>query len=354
MTVVPWLPPLLPGIERGDALWNAVVSYSGHPIPLANGANAVFALAEPPDGDALGTALQTANGVELHVQWQAFPFNAMFSADFTVNDLSAVPTALRAALIEGMTSLVWNAIPERRLGDFRIVRIGPLRQLLDEDRRTQLGWFQVTVQNLAKEPVVFLVGCERAALLELLSGRLLAPQQVHKSLKSQLTTDAFFTLAAVPITIKALKALEPGAVVVLPEQDAAALDLRAGDAVYHFKLNENRWTCLGVRRRDAGEGRAVSGNGAETMAADASERPVEPVQLSSLQIMIDFDLGRTTVTLADLESWKAGSVVALDPPARADGAEVTLRANGQVIGTGDLVRIDDRLGVRISRLYITT
>jgi type III secretion protein Q len=69
--------------------------------------------------------------------------------------------------------------------------------------------------------------------------------------------------------------------------------------------------------------------------------------------MIDFDLGRTAVSLADLESWQAGSVVALSPPARTEGAEVTLRANGRVIGTGDLVRIDDRLAVRISQLYFT-
>jgi flagellar motor switch/type III secretory pathway protein FliN len=90
------------------------------------------------------------------------------------------------------------------------------------------------------------------------------------------------------------------------------------------------------------------------MAAGGPEQAAKPVPLSSLEVMIDFDLGRTAVSLSDLESWKAGSVVTLDPPSRADGVEVTLRANGQVIGTGDLVKIDDRLGVRISRLLFAT
>ena len=90
------------------------------------------------------------------------------------------------------------------------------------------------------------------------------------------------------------------------------------------------------------------------MAANAPEQAAKPVPLTSLEVMVDFDLGRTAVSLADLESWKAGSVVKLDPPARGEGVEVTLRANGQVIGTGDLVKIDDRLGVRISRLLFAT
>jgi len=32
--------------------------------------------------------------------------------------------------------------------------------------------------------------------------------------------------------------------------------------------------------------------------------------------------------------------------------EVTIRANGDVIGSGDLVRIDHRVAVRITRLFL--
>ena len=69
-----------------------------------------------------------------------------------------------------------------------------------------------------------------------------------------------------------------------------------------------------------------------------------------LPVVLDFDLGRTTVTVAELESWQPGAVIALDLPAPGDGVEVTVRANGAVVGVGDLVRIDDRVGVRLTRL----
>jgi flagellar motor switch/type III secretory pathway protein FliN len=56
------------------------------------------------------------------------------------------------------------------------------------------------------------------------------------------------------------------------------------------------------------------------------------------------------IPLAQVQSWQRGAVVALDPPPLNEGVEVSIRANGQLIGIGDLVRIDNRVGVRITRL----
>lgn len=360
MTLVPWTPPLMAGVGHSDALWNAFVSYAGHPVPLANGAAAAFALTDAPEGDGFCIALRASQGPALHVIWKAFPFNTLLGADFTVDDLPAVPVALRAALIEGMATLIWNAIPDRRLGEFKVGAIGPLAQVLEDGARANLAWFAVTVQNLAKESIAFTLGCERAALLDVLSADLAAPQKVHKSLKSQLMSEAFFTLAAVSVTISSLKSLAVGCVVVLPELNPEELTLRIADSEYSFRANADKWACLGVERRGRPQqqsafGNPAFGNGVDTMAADAPEKQAPPsVSLASLPVVIDFDLGQTVVSLADLESWQAGSVVALSPPPRGEGAAVTLRANGQVIGTGDLVKIDDRLAVRISQLYLTT
>lgn len=77
-----------------------------------------------------------------------------------------------------------------------------------------------------------------------------------------------------------------------------------------------------------------------------------PMDASSLPLQVDFDIGQIEVTLAEVETWQAGTVVKLAPPALADGVEVTLRCNNQIIATGDLVRIDDRLAVRLTRLVM--
>jgi flagellar motor switch/type III secretory pathway protein FliN len=72
-----------------------------------------------------------------------------------------------------------------------------------------------------------------------------------------------------------------------------------------------------------------------------------------LGVIIDFDLGRMTVPLAQVQSWQPGMVVPLELPSAEDGVEITVRANGQIIGTGDLVRIDDRIAVRLNRLVFS-
>ena len=74
--------------------------------------------------------------------------------------------------------------------------------------------------------------------------------------------------------------------------------------------------------------------------------------VSDLQVTIDFDLGARSIPLSEIEAWQAGAVVALDPPQRAEGVEVTLRVNGSAIGAGELVRIDERYAIRLSRLFL--
>ena len=70
-----------------------------------------------------------------------------------------------------------------------------------------------------------------------------------------------------------------------------------------------------------------------------------------LGVVIDFDLGRMSIPLVQIETWQPGTVVTLEPPALDAGVEVTIRANGQIqFDAGSFVRIDDRISVRITRL----
>ncbi|MGV6871600.1 FliM/FliN family flagellar motor switch protein [Pseudochelatococcus sp. B33] len=80
----------------------------------------------------------------------------------------------------------------------------------------------------------------------------------------------------------------------------------------------------------------------------------EGIRLADLGITVDFDIGEKDFTLAEIETWQPGAVVALDPPPLAGRVEVMLRVNGRVIATGDLIAIDDRLAVRLSRLLLRT
>src|SRR5690606_41761603 len=70
----------------------------------------------------------------------------------------------------------------------------------------------------------------------------------------------------------------------------------------------------------------------------------------SIPILLNFEVGRLTLPIGELAGWQPGTLVEIEPPRIDDGIEVVIRANGKWIGSGDLVRVGERLAVRIARL----
>ncbi len=73
----------------------------------------------------------------------------------------------------------------------------------------------------------------------------------------------------------------------------------------------------------------------------------EPTPLDEVPIRLSFDLGTKTITLSELQALQPGSVFSIDRPAHE---YLTIRANGAVIGSGQLVEIDGHLGVSVARI----
>ncbi len=76
----------------------------------------------------------------------------------------------------------------------------------------------------------------------------------------------------------------------------------------------------------------------------ASALPPAATDVDSLPIKLVFVAGELAIALRDLHRIAPGYVFDLRQP--VDG-HVEVRANGQVIGNGDLVELDGRVGVRI-------
>src|SRR5262249_48735880 len=159
--------------------------------------------------------------------------------------------------------------------------------------------------------------------------------------------EVFYTLGSLSVRYSRLAQLQPGDLVVLPEMPSDLVLVRAYTGCYAIRRVEQKWVC--ISREDAARYRAapgvIEGMGAMSQESSDPERAALPGELG---VIIDFALGRTTVPLARVQAWQPGMIVSLEPPAVNDGVEVTIRANGQVIGTGDLVRIDDRVAVRLT------
>ncbi|NRB25644.1 MAG: type III secretion system cytoplasmic ring protein SctQ [Shewanella sp.] len=86
-----------------------------------------------------------------------------------------------------------------------------------------------------------------------------------------------------------------------------------------------------------------------TITAPETEKlmPSEATDIQSLPINISFEIGEQTVTVAELSQLQENFVFELDNT--ADQA-VKLKANGRVLATGELVKINEHLGVRITQL----
>ena len=67
-------------------------------------------------------------------------------------------------------------------------------------------------------------------------------------------------------------------------------------------------------------------------------------RIDELEVSVHFDLGTAPATIGVLETMQEGYVFVTD---RGVGDGVTISVNGVHIGRGELVRVGDKLGVRV-------
>lgn len=69
--------------------------------------------------------------------------------------------------------------------------------------------------------------------------------------------------------------------------------------------------------------------------------------LHSVEMAVTVELGHTRMMMRDLLNLRAGSIVELDRPA---GGPVDIVVNGTLLARGEVVVVDDELGVRITEV----
>lgn len=79
---------------------------------------------------------------------------------------------------------------------------------------------------------------------------------------------------------------------------------------------------------------------------DADPSSLPPDRLGGLEVPLRFEIGDLSVALADLKNVQPGYVFELPQPL-ARGV-VRILAHGNLVGTGYLVAVGERLGVRVS------
>lgn len=351
---VPFRMPALEGVQADDVAWlNALVSHAGQPLPLGEG-SFVFSPAAAPPLSSAAVEVQPDAGPTLLLVLDEFPFRAMLKSDLDLADLDVLPADLATALREGMVEVVAGLVRRAGLGSFRLTRSGGLGEL--DAASAALAWFSAAIEGLpGGSPIKARVGVRNADLLHHLRKAAPAAASLRPALKASLLIDGAYTLGRLTLAGADILRLRPGALAVLEVEGLAML--RAGGRLIRLANQAGGCLCAAVEPvLDANAARSrIAWDGEPSGKGRGMDHDVLAAQegLAKLAALtLDFDLGSVTVPLSDLESWAPGALVPLQPPALEDGIEVTIRHQGRAVGAGELVRIDDRVAVRVTRIHL--
>ena len=87
-----------------------------------------------------------------------------------------------------------------------------------------------------------------------------------------------------------------------------------------------------------------------TETAD-NPRQINPEVLQNISVTISIEVGRAMIKIRDLMRLTQGSVVELD---RIAGEPLDLLVNDTVVAQGEVVLVNDRYGIRLTRVVPST
>mgnify|MGYP000925049460 FL=1 len=80
---------------------------------------------------------------------------------------------------------------------------------------------------------------------------------------------------------------------------------------------------------------------------EAAKRKINPEVLQNISVTLSIEVGRAMIKIRDLMRLTQGSVVELD---RIAGEPLDLLVNNTVVAQGEIVLVNDRYGVRLTRV----
>jgi len=309
-----------------------------HPSILASlrGEQIAFELA------IAGQPLPRSIGVGLAIEGRRLridisePTFRQLSAPWAVDqDIGQLPAALRLALLSAALAPLVDGLRALSGMDFRVtddVVSAPLRGLA-------LAMWQAPRERELPDAVLHLDGPALAGLIAVLERLPPAPAAPPSPELPVALTIAYGTTR---LSVRELRALEPGDVLLIPpgpdpgQPPMILRQARRPLAAAHFE--DGRFVI----------DRLMEDPMSEIDPMDVEESPIRIQDPDEIEVRIDFELSRISLPLGELRNIRPGYSFELDVPAPGS---VRIVSGGREIGRGELVRIGDRLGVRVTELF---
>ena len=288
--------------------------------------------------------------------------------------LSLEETRFQEFYPDGVANIALSDLPETLANALATVAVGPLMDGLvpclggpatfdSLSREAPEGWRMAglrmaNAENGALLAALHLSDAACATLVEFLMAQ---PEQASWPGASETPVIVALRLPGLDLSPDELTSLEIGSLILLPTgTDPARLSICLGARYSPFGTAKSSNGSVIVEQLMDG---AMSDDPQEDVAETAEEETQEAstevaseetreaatgsVALDDIGVRVCFTVGQTTMTFAELQALAPGQTIPLD---KKVSEAVTLSVSGRVIGEGEIVEIDNRLGIRIVRL----
>lgn len=165
--------------------------------------------------------------------------------------------------------------------------------------------------------------------------------------------DLSFQVGAASLTMMDLRTLQSGDTVLLDQTGVAKgyLNIAVGASWRLIgRLNNTGGIVLqgALVRADEADARVGEGMDEAEQQTPAADEPLPETAIDALPVKLVFELGRLEIELEQLRTLNEGYIFNLG---RSLTHPVDILVSGRRIGAGELVRVGESVGVRISRLF---
>ncbi len=329
--------------------WNLAMSYSQQTIPVAGTHEIHFELCPTPDDAKLAFLIENANGAQLIAVLRSFPFKEKLGIDLDLEIIGSLDTDVSSAILTGSFQQIHQELPL----DLQVLQIvgelQPLKSLLTQKNPDQLSWVNIKFGETGKAPFSVALGLNPCELTSLLDGLPLTRQAAWAGLRQEVTINTSLCLTAETLPLNQVRGLEVNDLILLEATSVGnRIMVETKFSRHHLVLVEQGWGCEKVEKLNPMSEEAQS-TATEIVAQETSAQTPQ-VDLSNMVVPITLEIGEREMTVAELESWQAGTLIDVELPAVTQDLAITLRAGSKRIAIGNLVEIDNRKALRIERL----
>ena len=306
----------------------------------------------------------------LWVSLEKLPPVSYFSEEFRDIDLDLLPDEIRPVVLESASEHVIEAI-EEELGI--ALSLEEFRTEVPEDEFDQELAFLVNM-NGGQEVIRGRMHMDSPAF-EFIAALLERSNYVRKHRFMSVEASLYVILGMETFSLREFKGLEAGDIIVLNNQgffEEGHCRVVVGGKLVYSGIFQNGEVILGAFMDEKIENENLPEEteehlGNESMedldlprmktdieeeAYDEEDELLEaedegeiPEGMGEIPINIVFEVGQKRIALAELQTLKSGYTFELENPA---DMPVTIRANGKVIGKGELLKIGEHVGVRVA------